>query len=357
MKSYSLSHVSNGELLKNLHDLVARDRITTVELLAHLGEVEARKLFAPAGYPSMHKYCVLHLGLDPEVAYKRVHAARAARRFPQIFDALAQGRLTVTVVVMLEPHLEDQTGAELIRVAERKTKAEVELLLARRFPRADLPTLIQPVVQEMSRNLDLDPNRAFRTSDACSPVAAPEPANLAPMAPNPTPVAPPRIAPLSAESYKLQLTIRKETHDLLRRAQELLGFQVPSGDIDSVLRRGLELLVSQLEKRKFAATSSPRKATPRKSDNPRHIPARVKREVWSRDQGRCTFVGDGGRRCDTRCDLEFDHVTPVAQGGETSATNLRLRCRTHNQLEAERAFGAAFMNGRRGAAKSRAAAG
>ena len=356
MKNYSLSHVSNGELLENLHTLVTRDRVTTVELLAHLGEVEARKLFAPAGYSSMHKYCALRLGLDPDVAYKRLHAARAARRFPQIFDALAQGRLTVTVVVMLEPHLENESGAELIRAAERKTKAEVELLLARRFPRADLPTLIHPIVQQMSRNLDLDPNRDFRTSAAPSPVAVshsqpvPEPANSAPMAPNPTPVTPVRIAPLSAESYKLQVTIRKETHDLLREAQELLGRQVSFGNVAEVLHRALESFVGELRKRKFAATSQPRKTAPRKSANPRHIPARVKREVWKRDQGRCTFVGDGGRRCDSRRDLEFDHVTPVARGGEATASNLRLRCRTHNQLEAERLLGHALMESKRLAA-------
>jgi 5-methylcytosine-specific restriction endonuclease McrA len=129
-----------------------------------------------------------------------------------------------------------------------------------------------------------------------------------------------------------------------------LGRQVSFGNVAEVLHRALESFVGELRKRKFAATSSPRKATPRKSDNPRHIPARVKREVWKRDHGRCTFVGDGGHRCDSRRDLEFDHVVPVARGGEATSSNLRLRCRTHNQLEAERLLGHALMESKRLAA-------
>jgi hypothetical protein len=70
--------------------------------------------------------------------------------------------------------------------------------------------------------------------------------------------------------------------------------------------------------------------------------------VWKRDQGRCTFVGENGHRCEERRFLEFDHVDPVALGGVASVDRIRLRCRAHNQYEAERVFGAKLMNERRG---------
>jgi Holliday junction resolvasome RuvABC DNA-binding subunit len=54
--------------------------------------------------------------------------------------------------------------------------------------------------------------------------------------------------------------------------------------------------------------------------------------------------------------LEFDHVNPVARGGEATADNLRLRCRGHNQHAAERAFGTEFMRRKREEARERAAA-
>src|SRR5206468_8673528 len=107
---------------------------------------------------------------------------------------------------------------------------------------------------------------------------------------------------------------------------------------------------------KFAATARPRVHTRRSACNPRHIPAHVKRDVWERDQGQCTFVSDTGRRCESRKFLEYDHVDPVARGGQATVQGLRLRCRGHNQLEAERTFGAGFMSAKREEARRTAAA-
>jgi 5-methylcytosine-specific restriction endonuclease McrA len=70
----------------------------------------------------------------------------------------------------------------------------------------------------------------------------------------------------------------------------------------------------------------------------RHIPAAVKRSVWNRDGGWCAFVGNNGRCTETGF-LEFHHIMPYADGGETSVENLELRCRPHNAYEAEKYFG------------------
>jgi hypothetical protein len=63
-----------------------------------------------------------------------------------------------------------------------------------------------------------------------------------------------------------------------------------------------------------------------------------------------------GKRCAARRLLEFDHMDEVARGGVATVSGVRLRCRAHNQYEAERTFGAGFMeNRRRVAAEARAA--
>jgi hypothetical protein len=80
----------------------------------------------------------------------------------------------------------------------------------------------------------------------------------------------------------------------------------------------------------------------------------VKRAVFIRDGGQCTFVSESGHRCEARGDVEFDHVTEVARGGEATEQNLRLRCRGHNQHAAEQAFGAGFMKAKRAEAKAAA---
>jgi len=82
------------------------------------------------------------------------------------------------------------------------------------------------------------------------------------------------------------------------------------------------------------------------------VPAAVKRAVWRRDGGRCSFVGANGRRCGSRDFLEFDHVDPVARGGKATVERVRIRCRAHNDLEAERTFGASFMARKRIGAKA-----
>jgi hypothetical protein len=61
--------------------------------------------------------------------------------------------------------------------------------------------------------------------------------------------------------------------------------------------------------------------------------------VYLRDGGRCAFVGNGGRRCNSRAFLEFHHVTPWADVGDGTVSNIELRCRAHNQYEATLHFG------------------
>ncbi len=115
MKCYSLSHLSDHVLLHALTQLVAQDRTTTAAMLAHLAEVDARRLYLPAGYPSMYAWCVGELGLSEDAAFKRIRAARAAREFPAIFPMLADGRLNLTAVLSLAPYLTPDTADGLLR--------------------------------------------------------------------------------------------------------------------------------------------------------------------------------------------------------------------------------------------------
>src|SRR5262249_20723184 len=140
----------------------------------------------------------------------------------------------------------------------------------------------------------------------------------------------PRFTPLSPGRTALQVTLSDQTEELMRYAQALLGHALPSGDVAQLIHRAFEALVSKLERERLAKTSRARVS--RGSDDPRCVPAAVKRAVLERDRGQCTFVAPNGDRCDARVRLEFDHIKPVARGGLATLENLRLRCRTHNQL-------------------------
>lgn len=150
-------------------------------------------------------------------------------------------------------------------------------------------------------------------------------------------VEPSRIAtPLAPDRYRLQLTVSRDTHDRLRRAQALLRHAVPSGDAAEIIGRALRLLVEDLERRKAAQVTRPR-AVQDSGGTSRQIPAAVRREVWKRDGARCAFAGAYGR-CRETGFLEFHHVQPFAAGGKATVENIELRCRAHNAFEASLFF-------------------
>ena len=152
----------------------------------------------------------------------------------------------------------------------------------------------------------------------------------------------PTLAPFAADRYLLKVTVSSETHAKLRRAQDLLRHSIPNGDPSAILDRALTLLVDELERTRTAKVRRVRPVArhpaQRPARNSRHVPADVRRAVWARDQGRCTFEGAQGR-CTATGHLELHHLVPFARGGPTDVSNLALRCRAHNRFESELAFG------------------
>lgn len=136
----------------------------------------------------------------------------------------------------------------------------------------------------------------------------------------------------------MRFTARAATCEKLRLAQDLLRHSVPDGDPGEIVDRALTVLIEQTQRTKFALVPRPRRAaaTPQPSRDPA---ADVKRRVHVRDGGRCAFVGRAGRRCNSRAFLEFHHVKPYEVGGEPTVENIQLRCRAHNQYEADVYFG------------------
>lgn len=287
-------------------------------------EVDTRKLYAGQGYSSLFTYCVQKLHLSEHAAYLRIEAARSARRFPTILERLAAGSLHLTAVSLLGPHLTAANHFGLLDSATHKSKREVEQLVARLRPQPDVPTIVRKL-----------PAPASPLTTVMSPVAEPA-AHTVPLPPVvavPAQRQPAVIKPLAPERYKVQCTVSRDTYEKLRRVQDLLRHAIPSGDLSAIFDRALTLLLAELSRTKFAATDHPQRQRPSRS-RARHIPAAVKRDVWTRDGGRCAYSGEQGHCAETGF-LEFHHVVPYADGGETSVGNIQLRCRSHNQHEAD----------------------
>jgi hypothetical protein len=152
------------------------------------------------------------------------------------------------------------------------------------------------------------------------------------------------VTPLSADRYKLQLTISGDTLEKLRLAKDMLGHAIPSGDDAAILDRALTALLVDLAKKKFADTRQPHRSRGTKPRS-RDIPAAVQRAVWLRDLGRCAFIGTTGHRCNQRRFVEFHHRDPHVLGGEATVDGTALRCRHHNDYEGRLYFGKRRRNG------------
>jgi 5-methylcytosine-specific restriction endonuclease McrA len=72
-------------------------------------------------------------------------------------------------------------------------------------------------------------------------------------------------------------------------------------------------------------------------------PAAIRREVWTRDAGRCSYESPESRKCGAREYLEFHHQVPWARCREHAPSNISLRCRSHNRYAAVLAFGSELM--------------
>jgi len=334
------ANLSDETLRARVKALARCSREVTVELIAHLAELDARKLYCSEGPGSLFRYCIEILRFSEAAACNRIKAARAARKFPVILDLLADGRVNLTTIRLLSPHFTAENHPALLAEATGMTRRQVDKLVARLAPQADvapsirklpapkaaIPVAPAPVVpNDDLRKTAISPSEEYPPG----PIAA----ILAPATHRPA------IAPLAPERYRVQFTIDQETEEQVRRLQDLLRGEIPDGDPGAIFVRALPLLLREVERKKFAATASPR---PGRSTKPgsRHVPAAVEREVWQRDGGQCAFVAKGGHRCTERSFLEFHHANePYALGGEATAENMALRCRAHNVYEAELIFG------------------
>jgi hypothetical protein len=393
----TLKSLGDAELESALKGLLAASARTEARVVMHLAELDRRRLHLRTGFPSLFRYCMDTLGFSEFEAVFRIAAARLGQKFPLIFELLERRQIHLSALHLLRHHLTKQNHRELLAEACHKSKRQVELLVAHRFPRAD----VRPSLRELQR-----------------------------------------LEPTSPGRYRLELTIDEQTKQDLERACELLSHVSVAADFALVVRRGARAVVEQLEKQRYGKraaggrqqVSSMRRdrtnehagqranaderpvpsggeqgrrmlpanesgryradqgetsgavqrdvtvgASLPKSDGLRakareqrsgarsargtlepqplrgeghstderaaararkRIPNHVRRAVAERDDGCCTFVSPEGRRCRSRQLLQIHHEQPWARGGADTPDNLRLLCAEHNRWLAERDFGA-----------------
>ncbi len=385
----ALKLLSDSKLLLELESLRGRERETTLNILLHLNEVERRRLYLPRGYSSLYDYCTRKLGYSPSAAMRRIKSARCIARYPEVYRILEKGELNLCSVARISTVINPGNKIELLSRVRGKSYREIEDILAsynpKRFTRESVkPVFVMKKTDKISGDSSTGRSPHKDKPATSASVTAGDHSDGNSGKSSTTNVGGREFTTGNASStdmilteikngakgesfqlkkkYRLSFTVDSETMEKIKLAISLLSNRFPTGikyeELFVILlneyldRNNPEAKNSRRKEKKQSNKSHtqkrPGQKKPAHSNNSskeptRSIPRKVRDEVFTRDGGRCTFVGDDGVRCSCRHNLQIDHIVPFARGGSNSPDNLRLLCARHNLLEAERVFGRDHM--------------
>src|SRR5687767_8805740 len=112
--AHTPSSLSNRALTSEIERLARAEHHTCAALIAHLVELDARKLYLEAGFSSLFEYCVEQLRFSESESYNRTVAATFAWRFPPLLCRLADGSITLTTIRLIAPYLTRENFDDLL---------------------------------------------------------------------------------------------------------------------------------------------------------------------------------------------------------------------------------------------------
>ena len=329
-----LGALSDTDLDRSAGSLVAEEKRNVACLIAHLSEIDRRKIHLELGYKSVFEYATKCLCLSEGSVYLRMQVAGVCRRFPALLEHLGTNRINLSVAGRLAPHLNEENVEDLLSACAGKTKREVEDYLVRLREKAPLTPSIRKRPE----------GRSCRESAGGSTEGRREEKDDAPR-----PLARGRLEPARPRVYNVRFTVEKVSKEKLERLGEVLGIENSEGRMAEILARALDVALDRKDPQRRAARREKRKERKKKMETEgkgrpsRHVPVALRDRILKRGEYRCEYRGPDGRRCSQRTLLEVDHDPPWAMGTGHEEKNLRVLCRRHNQHSAERFFGSEFM--------------
>ena len=388
MKTKSLTKLSDKELLSRVEKLGIRERETMLEVLLYLREIEKRELYLREGYRSLYDFCIRHLRYSESSALRRIRTARCIRDYPEVSDMLLGGEVNLDTISRVSKVLSRRNRDALLREIRGKSSREVEVIVSRYSPKPSPRDRVRPIyvmaeAVESARkftagaggkkastfsNVQGDNQIGERSQRTWMDVLEQDKENRRNQDRDL-----PRVD--IKRKFKLEFAVEPLFMKKIERLRALLSNKHPKKldfetlfDIvmdDYLDRHSPEGRIRRREKRKTRAAERSGSSISRSekiegqdkshenlrsqtgkitnSKQSRYIPQSVRDEVYTRDGGRCAYVGTNGKRCVKRKNLQVDHIVPFAKGGKNTKDNLRLLCPRHNMLEAERQLGKEHM--------------
>ncbi len=343
----NIKTISDAELVLKTKRLVQEERAKTLEVLESISEIYRRRIHLAQGYASLREFLVKVLSYSDGAAHRRIAAMRLCNDVPTARESLATGALSLSTA---------STVQGFFRAEKEKNQK----------------TYSQNEKRELLQSLEgASREKCVQKLAALSPAYA-------------------------AQNSQASHYLKKSSEITIPKDEEIVSLMSDYRDLamlcdgtpESIVRSALKTAVAALKSRRLQSERMNHKQNiepagrnncpaslkhtyppvlrnnhPASKNNPsnapsnlpnsapaasstRYIPAAVKRAVWARDRGRCTFKNHAtGLLCEARTRLQYEHIVPFAHDGENTAENLTLLCRAHNALRAVQVYGQAKIDG------------
>lgn len=310
------------------------------DFISELAEFDRGRCWEELGYPSLFEFLVRELGLSRGNAFYRTKAVSLVQRFPEVLEALRDGKLCITSIAEVARVMTAENRAEVLPRFFHVSRQEARLVSAELSPRPAVP-IREVVTAAVSR-------------EQVAPLALSTPVHpLNSAAPNASEPArgvrpePQREVndPVTAEISRLHLTVTRDLLAKVEAARLALSHSNSGATVADILELGAETALTREAKRRalVARPRSQRPANQPASSDSDHVPAEIRREVWRRDGGCCQWKLASGGICGSKMRAQLDHIVPKGKGGQATIDNLRVLCERHNQYAARLAYGDELM--------------
>jgi len=354
-------YLKNQELVDRLQNLVGLEKKTTAEIVAVIAEIDRRRVYLELGHTSLFSYLTAELGYTPASAQRRIDAARLLSALPELKTDLQTGALNlmqisvvsqsirqkkkedpkmavgvsekrellnqlkgldltqtqrlVSQALDLKPVIEERKRIqqdESLRVEltlskeQQKKLRRAREILSHKHPSLNWAELFTVLAEEFIKRRD--PRRDTKCSTPNEKLSGRTEADKS---------VPTSKIEVTNNSSEPERAFSVKIKDKVRRADKKVQNE-PNLDAMN-MKNGftMEAAANQIK------SSYKRKA----------ILIAIKREIFQRDQ-HCQWQDPvTKRKCESRFQLELDHIKPVWAGGKNNNTNLQILCRTHNQIK------------------------
>ncbi len=319
----NLKHLSDLELWNNTKEIVSKEREMTTHFLWHLKEMESRKLYVERGFSNLFAYCVEGLGYTPGSATRRIKSMKLLKNLPEpiqkkVEQALNTGKVSLSNMSSLQHFFEKEKKycekeytqmekIDLLEKIEGKSQEQCQRLLFSVSENPEKTVLAQDYERKIS---ETQSEIKFIASDQ------------------------------QMEKFRRvkEITVHTNTHPSYADLFEMLAdFMLMKKDPAFKTERTEATKI----KNPLSVNHIPNQSIQQPPQNRRpYTSKKLERQVHERDNSICTFEDpDTGKICGCKYGLELDHILPLALGGKSTLDNLRVRCKPHNLLEAEKVFG------------------